>query len=69
MKDAWMGGEGKDWQAKRIEEHRKSIEEGKGLSGIIFDQIADVWSGNWRGDAKKPDDEAKPGDGERPEKR
>ncbi|KAK2593026.1 hypothetical protein QQS21_009280 [Conoideocrella luteorostrata] len=47
VKDIWMGGESMDWQEKRAEEHRKSIEEGKGLSGIIFDQISDVWNGNY----------------------
>ncbi|KAG6041224.1 hypothetical protein E4U41_005507 [Claviceps citrina] len=47
VKDIWMGGETADWQEKRAEEHRKSIEEGKGLSGIIFEQIADVWNGNY----------------------
>ncbi|KAG5983199.1 hypothetical protein E4U55_000540 [Claviceps digitariae] len=47
VKDIWMGGESEDWQEKRAEEHRQSLEEGKGLSGIIFDQIADVWNGNY----------------------
>ncbi|GAB0139994.1 hypothetical protein EsHS_00000632 [Epichloe bromicola] len=47
VKDIWMGGETADWQEKRAEEHRKSIQEGKGLSGIIFEQIADVWNGNY----------------------
>ncbi|KZZ97552.1 hypothetical protein AAL_03516 [Moelleriella libera RCEF 2490] len=47
VKDIWMGGESEDWQEKRAEEHRKSIQEGQGLSGIIMSQIADVWSGNY----------------------
>ncbi|KAH0522311.1 hypothetical protein TsFJ059_006178 [Trichoderma semiorbis] len=53
LKDIWMGGEGEDWKEKRAEEHKQSFREGKGMSDIIFDQIADVWSGNWRGKAKK----------------
>ncbi len=47
LKDVWMGGEGEDWKQKRAEEHLKSFEEGKGMSDIIFEQIADVWKGNW----------------------
>lgn len=58
VEDVWMGGEGKDWQKKRAEEHQKSLEEGKGLGGIIMDQISDVWNGNWKPGSTKPDDEA-----------
>ncbi|KAG6114292.1 hypothetical protein E4U31_005865 [Claviceps sp. LM219 group G6] len=47
LKDIWMGGESDDWQEKRDAEHQKSLEEGKGFSGIIMDQIAEVWSGNY----------------------
>lgn len=60
VKDIWMGGESEDWQEKRAEEHKKSIEEGKGLSGIIFEQISDVWNGNYgKKEAKKDDVAAK----------
>ncbi|KHN95745.1 uncharacterized protein MAM_06357 [Metarhizium album ARSEF 1941] len=55
VKGIWMGGESEDWQEKRAEEHRRSIEEGKGLSGIIFEQIADVWNGNYGKQATKKD--------------
>lgn len=58
VNSAWMGGEGKDWQAKRAAEHQRSFDEGKSISDVIFEQIADVWNGNWGGDAKKKDDEA-----------
>ncbi|KAG6051608.1 hypothetical protein E4U17_006126 [Claviceps sp. LM77 group G4] len=61
LKDIWMGGETDDWQEKRDAEHQKSLEEGKGLSGIIMDQIAEVWSGNY---AKKNTEGKK--DGEAP---
>lgn len=47
--DVWMGGEDKDWQKKRLEEHQRSFDEGKGMMGIIMDQITDVVSGNWKG--------------------
>ena len=50
--EVWMGGEDKDWQKKRLEEHQRSFEEGKGMTGIIMDQIADVWNGNWKGSSK-----------------
>ncbi|KAG5973602.1 hypothetical protein E4U58_004765 [Claviceps cyperi] len=61
LKDIWMGGEPDDWQERRDAEHQKSLDEGKGLSGIIMDQIADVWSGNY---AKKDLERKK--DGEAP---
>ncbi|GAO17270.1 uncharacterized protein UV8b_03820 [Ustilaginoidea virens] len=47
VKDIWMGGEAQDWSERRAEEHRRSMEEGKGLSGIIMEQIADVWNGRY----------------------
>ncbi|KYK58681.1 rhomboid family membrane protein [Drechmeria coniospora] len=62
IKDIWMGGEGEDWSKKRAEEHRKSFDEGKGMSDIILEQIADVWSGNWKGDAKKNGDDDRSSD-------
>ncbi|KAG5925592.1 hypothetical protein E4U42_004141 [Claviceps africana] len=60
VKDIWMGGETEDWQEKRAEEHRQSIEEGKGLSGIIFEQIADVWNGNYGKKDSHPKDHGEP---------
>lgn len=57
VKDIWMGGEKEDWQEKRAEEHRKSIEEGKGLSGIIMEQISDVWNGNYGKKETKTEDD------------
>jgi hypothetical protein len=47
-----MGGESEDWKQKREAEHKKSFEEGKGMSGIILEQIGEVWNGNWRGKPK-----------------
>ncbi|PNP55021.1 hypothetical protein THARTR1_04710 [Trichoderma harzianum] len=65
LKDLWMGGEGEDWKEKRAEEHKQSFREGKGMSDIIFDQIADVWSGNWRGKANKDDSTSDESQGEK----
>lgn len=48
LKDIWMGGESEGWKERRAEEHNKSFQEGKGMSDIIFEQVADVFSGNWR---------------------
>ncbi|KAG6303918.1 hypothetical protein E4U09_003762 [Claviceps aff. purpurea] len=63
LKDIWMGGEPDDWQERRDAEHQKSLDEGKGLSGIIMEQIADVWSGNY---AKKGPEGKKDGDAPSP---
>ncbi|QYT05753.1 hypothetical protein H0G86_012635 [Trichoderma simmonsii] len=65
LKDIWMGGEGEDWKEKRAEEHKQSFREGKGMSDIIFDQIADVWSGNWRGKANKDESTSNESQGEK----
>lgn len=59
IKNIWMGGESDDWKEKRAEEHQKSFEEGKGMSDIIMEQIADVFSGNWGSNAKKEGEAAK----------
>ena len=56
LKDVWMGGEGEDWKQKRAEEHQKSFQEGKGMSDIIFEQVADVWRGNWGSSSSKTSD-------------
>lgn len=45
FKKLWLGDEGEDWKEKRMEEDRKALEEGKGISGIIMDQISEVFSG------------------------
>lgn len=57
MSEVWMGGESADWRKKRAEEDRRSLEEGKGFSGIIMEQISDVFSGNWGSTSKKPGEE------------
>ncbi|KAK0392353.1 hypothetical protein NLU13_1848 [Sarocladium strictum] len=60
MSEVWMGGESADWKKKRAEEDRRSLEEGKGFSGIIIDQISDVFSGNWGGSSKKQSSDEDP---------
>ena len=64
-KKVWLGGESEDWGKKRNAEHQKALEEGKGISDIILEQIGDVFSGNWRGKAKE---EAQPEDSTTPKK-
>lgn len=68
LKDVWMGGEGEDWKQKRAEEHQKSFQEGKGMSDIIFEQIADVWRGNW-GSSGSKDGEDTSSDAKQPPKK
>ena len=53
----WMGDETRGWKERRMEEERKALEEGKGYTDIILEQIWDVW--NW--------DKKKGKDGERKE--
>ncbi|KAF2238819.1 hypothetical protein EV356DRAFT_528717 [Viridothelium virens] len=53
----WMGGEGADWKEKRMEEERKALEEGKGYSDVIMDQIREVW----KGEAQQVEEEVKGG--------
>ncbi len=48
----WMGQEGENWKEKRMREEREAFEAGKGYSGIILDQIWEVWNGG------KPKEEA-----------
>lgn len=55
--DVWMGGEDEKWSERRAEEHKAKFDQGMGMTGIIMDQIADVWNGNWRPDNKKNDGE------------
>ena len=53
----WMGDETEGWKERRITEHRKKLEEGKGYGGIIMDQIWDVW--NWDKRGRKEDEAGK----------
>lgn len=55
--DVWMGGEDEKWNERRAQEHRAKFEEGKGMTGIIMDQIAEVWNGSWKPDSKKKPEE------------
>jgi hypothetical protein len=53
LRQLWMGDEEEGWKERRLEEERKALAEGKGYSGIIMDQIWEVW--NW--DKKKKAEE------------
>ncbi|KAF1983241.1 hypothetical protein K402DRAFT_313042, partial [Aulographum hederae CBS 113979] len=44
-----------NWQRKRMEEEKRMMEEGKGYSDIIFNQIWEVV--NWDKKGKKSDDD------------
>ncbi|KAF2709930.1 hypothetical protein K504DRAFT_466384 [Pleomassaria siparia CBS 279.74] len=58
----WMGNEGPDWKEKRIAEERQALEEGKTYTGMILDQIWEVW--NW--DKNKGAEDGKNEDGKKP---
>lgn len=55
IKDLWMGGETEGWKERRAAEHRKAFEEGKGMSDLIMEQVAEVFSRDKKGgdDSKK----------------
>lgn len=68
-KDIWMGSETEGWEKRRSEEHKRKLEEGQGIGEIIMEQIADVFSGNWRAGANKSEGEdgSSSNESERPE--
>ncbi|KAK2000387.1 hypothetical protein LX36DRAFT_572445 [Colletotrichum falcatum] len=58
----WYGSEPEDWDAKRGAEHAKALAEGKGLSDLILEQVAEVWSSPKKDESKREggdDDEKK----------
>lgn len=50
-----MGQEEEGWMEKRLREEQKALEEGKGYSGLIMDQIWEVW--NWGKPKEEPEKE------------
>jgi hypothetical protein len=60
LKKVWYGQEGADWKAKRDQREKEALEDGRGYSGLIMDQIWEVW--NWGGKSaealKAKDEEA-----------
>ncbi|XMA20451.1 hypothetical protein WAI453_013242 [Rhynchosporium graminicola] len=44
LEKVWMGGEGKDWKAKRDAKEKEALDEGRGYGGLIMDQFWEVWS-------------------------
>lgn len=57
LQKAWYGQEGKDWKQKRDQREKEALEEGKGFSGLIADQIWDVWSWGGKKDDKSKDED------------
>jgi hypothetical protein len=47
--------EGEGWKEKRLEAHRKGMEEGKGISDLIMDHVSEAFKGK-DGEAKKDDE-------------
>lgn len=45
LEKIWLGGEGKDWKAKRDQKEKEALEAGKGYGDLIMEQIWEVWSG------------------------
>jgi hypothetical protein len=61
VKHVWMGDEKEGWQERRMEEHRRALEDGKGLSGIMMDQISEAWDALTGGSSSaNKDDNDKP---------
>lgn len=59
IKDIWMGGEGENWREKRAAEHQQAFDEGKGLSDLIFEQVAEVWRGSPKNTDSDDSDDSK----------
>ncbi|KAI9732909.1 MAG: hypothetical protein M1835_003480, partial [Candelina submexicana] len=53
----WMGDEDEGWKERRIREEKEAIEEGRGYSGLIMDQIWEVW--NWGKKSDRDDEDEK----------
>jgi hypothetical protein len=60
LERVWYGQEGEDWKRKRDEREKKALEEGKGYSDLIMDQIWEVWNGaKATEEDKEPDEKEK----------
>ncbi|MBE3048259.1 hypothetical protein IMZ48_38295 [Candidatus Bathyarchaeota archaeon] len=59
----WFGAdEGDGWKAKRLEEHQRKMEEGKGISDLIKDHVSEAFGGKGEGEDEgddKPDEKKK----------
>ncbi|KAJ9148244.1 hypothetical protein NKR23_g5150 [Pleurostoma richardsiae] len=56
LQKVWMGGEGENWREERERKEKEALEDGRGYTGLIMEQISEVW-GQIRG-RKKGDEEA-----------
>ncbi|KAL2753882.1 hypothetical protein ACRALDRAFT_1062858 [Sodiomyces alcalophilus JCM 7366] len=60
LEKLWYGDETREeWNQRRAEEHRKALEEGKGLWGIIIDQVSEVIPGSGKRSQQEQDEGAK----------
>ncbi|ROT40838.1 hypothetical protein SODALDRAFT_330567 [Sodiomyces alkalinus F11] len=56
LEKLWYGDETQEeWNRRRAEDHKKALEEGKGLWGIIVDQVVEVMPGG--GNPEEPGQE------------
>ncbi|PKS05264.1 hypothetical protein jhhlp_008635 [Lomentospora prolificans] len=54
LRGLFTADEGDDWKEKRLEAHRKGMEEGKGISDLIMDHVSEAF-----GKEKKDEGEGK----------
>jgi hypothetical protein len=40
----WMGQETEGWKERRLQEEREALDDGRGYTGLIKDQIWEVWN-------------------------
>ena len=44
LKRLWMGQETEGWKERRLQEEREALKDGRGYSGLIMDQVWEVWN-------------------------
>ena|SRR5437762_2573604 len=44
LKRLWMGQETEGWKERRLQEEREALKDGRGYSGLIKEQIWEVWN-------------------------
>ncbi|SPN98920.1 uncharacterized protein DNG_01959 [Cephalotrichum gorgonifer] len=56
LRGLFTADEGEDWKEKRLEAHRKGLEEGKGISDLIMEHVSDAFSKGDGKDGKEADE-------------
>jgi len=56
LKGLFAADEGEDWKEKRLEAHRKGLEEGKGISDLIMEHVSEAFG---KGEKKEGEGESK----------